>query len=57
MTQNNRLKLGKNSANATLNFQSNVGNDFDDETSFQQKLLLTDTQVSRHCKSIKKPTA
>lgn len=52
MTQNNRLKLGKNSANATLNFQSNVGNDFDDETSFQQKLLLTDTQVSRLCKAL-----
>ena len=37
----------KNGMEATLNLSSNVITDSNDETNFQHKLLLTETQVSR----------
>ena len=46
--QLNKLKSGiENSTEVTLNLSSNVVGDFNDETNFSHKLLLTDTQVSR----------
>ena len=44
----NKLKSGtENGKKVTLNLSSNVIADFNDETNFPHKLLLTDTQVSR----------
>ena len=37
----------KNGTEVTLNLSSNVIADSNDETNFQHKLLLTETQVSR----------
>ena len=48
----NRLKSGiKNCTELTLNISSNVIVSSNDETNFLHKLLFTDTQVSRICKS------
>ena len=44
----NKLKSGtEDGKKVTLNLSSNVIADFNDETNFPHKLLLTDTQVSR----------
>ena len=49
----NKLKSGiKNCTELTLNISSNVIVGSNDETNFLHKVLLTDTQVSRICKSI-----
>ena len=46
--QLNKLKSGiKNGTEVTLKFSSNVISNFNDEINFRQKLLLTDSQVSR----------
>ena len=51
-SQINRLKSGiKNCTELTLNISSNVIVSSNDETNFLHKLLFTDTQVSRICKS------
>ena len=52
-SQLNKLKSGiKNGREVTLNLSSNVTGDSNDENNFPQKLLLTDTQVSRICKAL-----
>ena len=52
-SQLNKLKLGiKNGAEVTLNFSSNVIDNFDDETNFPKRLLLTNTQVLRLHKAL-----
>ena len=49
--QLHKSKLGiKNGTEVTLNISSNVVGDSNDENNFPQKLLLTDTQVSKLCK-------
>ena len=51
-SQLNKLKSEiKNGIAVTLNLPSNVAGDSNDETNFRHKLLLTDTQVSRLCKT------
>ena len=51
-SQLNELKSGiKNGTEATLKLSSNVIGDFNDETNFQHKLLLTNTQDLRLCKA------
>ena len=42
----------KNGTEVTLNLSSNEVGDSDDETNFPDKLLLTDTQVSRLYKAV-----
>ena len=50
--QLNKLKSGtKNGTEITLNLSSNLIGNFDDETNFPHKILLTDTQVSKICKA------
>ena len=50
-SQLNNLKSGiKNRTEVTLNLSSNLIKDFNDETNFPHKILLTDTQVLRLCK-------
>ena len=52
-SQLNKLISGmKNDTEITLNFSSNVIDNFNDESNFSHKLLLTNTQVSRLCKAI-----
>ena len=47
----NKLKSGiKNNTELSLNFSLNVIPDSNDETNFPHKLLLADTQASRHRK-------
>ena len=47
-SQLNKLKSGiKNGTEVTLNLSSNVIGDSNDAINFPQRLLLTDTQVSR----------
>ena len=51
-SQLNKLKSGiKNGSEVTLKLSSNVVGDSNDENNFQHKLLLTNTQVSKHCKA------
>ena len=51
-SQLNKLKSAiKNGTELTLNLSSNLIGNSNDETNFQQKLLLTDTQVSKICKA------
>ena len=51
-SQLNKLKSGiENSAKATLNLSSNVIGDFNDETNFARKLLLTYTQFPKLCEA------
>ena len=51
-SQLNKLKSGiKNGAEVTLKLSSNVVGDSNDENNFSQKLLLTNTQVSRLLKA------
>ena len=51
--QLNKLKPEiKNGAELTLNLPSNMIGDFNDETNFPDKLFLTDTQVSKLCKTL-----
>ena len=51
-SQLNKLKSAiKNGTELTLNLLSNLIGNSNDETNFQQKLLLTDTQVSKICKA------
>ena len=65
MTQYNMLKVKssnsqlkklkrtiRNGTEVTLNLSSNLGGNSNDETNFPQKLLLTNTQVSKICKSV-----
>ena len=53
-SQLNRLKSGiKNGTEETLNLSLNVIGDFNDETNFSHKLLLTDMQVSELHKACK----
>ena len=50
-SQLNKLKPGiKNGTEVTLNLSSNLIRNSNDETNFQHKTLLTDTQVSKTCK-------
>ena len=50
-SQLNKLKPGiKNWTEVTLNLSSNLIRNSYDETNFQHKTLLTDTQVSKTCK-------
>ena len=42
----------KNITEITLNLSSNIVGDSNDESNFPHKLLLTNTQVSKLCKSI-----
>ena len=50
--QPRKLKSGiQNGTQVTLNLPSNVVGDSNDKTNFPHKLLLTDTQVSRICKT------
>ena len=52
-SQLNKLISGmKNDTEITLNFSSNVIDNFNDESNFSHKLLLTNTQVSRLRKAI-----
>ena len=47
-SQLNKLKPGiKNGTDVTVNLSSNLIGNFNDETNFQHKLLLFDTQVSK----------
>ena len=51
-TQLSKLKSGiKNGAEITLKISLNVVGDSDDENNFLHKLLITNTQVSRLCKT------
>ena len=51
-SQLNKLKSGiKNGTKVTLKFSSNVVGDSNDENTFLHKLLLTNTQTSRLCKT------
>ena len=48
----NELKSGmKKVTEINLNLSSNIIGDSNDEVNFFDKLLLTDTQVWRHCKA------
>ena len=50
-SQLNKLKSGiKNGTEVTLNLSSNVIGNSNNEANFPNKLLLTNTQVSRICK-------
>ena len=50
--QLNKLKSGiKNGTQVTINLLTNAVGDSDDETNFLRKLLLTDRQISRMCKT------
>ena len=50
-SQLNKLKsVIKNGTEVTLKLSSNVVGDSNDENNFPQKLLLTNTQVSKFCK-------
>ena len=52
-SQLNKLKSGiKNGTQVNLNLPSNAVCEFNGETSFPHKLLLTDTQVSKICKAV-----
>ena len=52
ISQLNKLKSGiKDGTRVTLNLPSNVITYCDNETNFQIKLLLTNTQVLRFCKA------
>ena len=52
-SQPNKLKFGiKNGTEVTLNLSSNLIGNSNDENKFIHKILLTDTQVSRICKTI-----
>ena len=47
-----KLKSGrKNETKVTLNLSSNLIGHFNDEINFSHRLLLTDTQVSKICKT------
>ena len=49
-SQLNKLKLGiKNGTEVTLKISSNVAGDVNDENNFLDKLLLTNTQISKLC--------
>ena len=51
-SQLNKLKLAiKNGTEVTLNLSSNLIGNSNDKTNFSQKLLLTDTQLSKICKA------
>ena len=51
-SQLKKLKSGiKNGTQVTLKLASNVFVDFNDETNFSHKLLLTNTQISNICKA------
>ena len=51
-SQLNKLKSGiKNNTEVTLKISSNIVGDSNDENNFVQKLLLTNTQVSKLCKA------
>ena len=51
--QHNKLKSGiKNSTEATLNLPSNVIGNSDNETNSPNKLLLTNTQISKIRKTV-----
>ena len=51
-SQLNKLKSAiKNGTEVTLNLSSNLIGNSNDETNFPHKLLLTDTQVSKICKT------
>ena len=50
-SQLNKLKSGKNGTEATLNLSLNVVSHFNYRTNFPHNLLLTDTQVSKFCKT------
>ena len=51
-SQFNKLKSWlKNGTKVASNLSSNVTGNFNDETDFTHKLLLTNTQVSRFCKA------
>ena len=51
-SQLNKLKSElKNGTEVTLNHSSNLIGNFDDETNFLHKILLTDTHVSKICKA------
>ena len=41
----------KNGTEVTVNLSSNVVGNYNDETNFAQKLLLTNTQILRICKA------
>ena len=52
-SQLNKLKSAiKNGTEVTLNYSSNIIGDSNDENNFAQKLLLTNTQVSRPHKAL-----
>ena len=52
-SQLNKLKSGiKNWNGKTLKLSSKIIGDSNDETNFAHKLLLTDRQVSKLCKSL-----
>ena len=52
-SQHNKLKLGiKNGNEVTFKTSSNVAGDSNDENNFPQKLLLTNTQVSKLRKTL-----
>ena len=51
-SQFNKLKSGiKNDTDVTINLSSNVVGNSNDEANFPQKLLLTNSKVSRPCKA------
>ena len=51
-SKTNKLESGiKNVTEGTLNLSSNVIDHSNDESNFQHKLLLTDTQFPRICKA------
>ena len=51
-SQINKLKSGtKNGTEVTLNASSNVAGDSNDKNIFPHKLLLTNSQISKHRKA------
>ena len=51
-SQLNKLKSGiKNNAEVTLKISSNINRNSNNENNFQQKLILTNAQVSYLCKA------
>ena len=51
-SQLNKLKSGiKNDTDVTINLSSNVVGNSNGDANFPQKLLLTDSKVSRLCKA------
>ena len=54
-SQLNKLNSGKNGTEVALKLLSNVVGNFNDETNFPHKLLLTNTQVSRIRKAKDQP--